>query len=220
MTRFNKNSFPRIRVILISSALLMLVAPLSASTTTVPFDSRQTYLLTNDDPGALDSIPIDLASLGLSAGMTIELQVTGTICYYWDGSSCVIGFFTPWSIGGVFSSTSQLGPPSMLNRVTGAIASDGQPVLTLPTYYGNIATDIPQDFSIAAIGDSQAGPFTVVTIPDGANFLFFTANDSFYGDNYSTDLALHIGAVPEPASLLLLAIGGPACAALRRKIIG
>jgi hypothetical protein len=216
MTHFNQNNFVRMILTLVGG-LLLVVVPMSAGTTIIPFDSRQTYLLTNSDPGALDAIPIDLASLGLSSGMAIELQVTGTVCYYWDGITCHIGFSIPWSVGGVFSSTSQLGPPGILNRVTGAIASDGPPVFTIPTYYGNIPTDIPQDFSIAAIGDSLSGPFTVVTIPNGANFLFVSLNDSFFGDNYSTDLALRI--VPEPGTLAMTGAGLLAgIGALRRKM--
>ena len=108
--------------------------------------------------------------------------------------------------------------PKHPDRVTGAIGSDGPPISTLSTNNGNVATDIPQDFSISSIGEYPMGPFTTVTIPNGANYLFFGVNDSYYGDNYSTDLALHIAPVPEPATLLLLAAGGPVIAGLRRKI--
>jgi hypothetical protein len=158
-------------------------------------------------------MPIDLASLGLSSGMKVTLRTAGTVCYFWDGISCQIGPSIPWSVAGVFSSTSQLGSSNMLNRVTGAIASDGLAVFTLPTFDGNFPTDIPQDFSIAAIGSP-----TIVTIPNGAKFLFFNINDSFFGDNLSTDLELHVAAVPEPATFLLLVIGGPVIARFRRKI--
>ena len=218
MPHIKTNIDMRIFVIVVAG-LLLAALPLSAGTTTIPFDSRQTYLLTYDDPGALDANPVALSSIGLSSGMTIGLQATGIFCYHWDGSACPGGFGIP-SVVGVFSSTSQLGPSNMLNRVTGAIASNGPPIVTLPTNNGNISTDIPQDFSISSIGEYPSGPFTWVTIPNGANYLFFSVNDSYYGDNYSTDLALHIRPVPEPDTLFLFAMAGPAIAGLRRKVIG
>jgi len=218
MPPIKTNIYMRTLVILVGG-LLLTALPLSAGTTIIPFDSRQTYLLTNNDPGALDAIPLSLSSIGLSSGMTIGLQVTGSFCYYWNGSTCVSGFITP-SVGGIFSSTSQLGPSNMLNRVTGAIASNGPPIWTYPTYFGTVSTDIMQDFTISAIGESLTGPFTDVTIPSGANFLFFSVNDGLYGDNYSTDLALRIRPVPEPDTLFLFAMGGPVIAGLRRKVIG
>ncbi len=218
MPHIKTNIYLRIFVILVGG-LLLTALPLSAGTTIIPFDSRQTYLLTYNDPGALDATPVTLSSIGFSSGMTIGLQATGIFCYHWDGSTCPGGFGIP-SVAGVFSSTSQLGPFNMLNRVTGSIASNGPPIVTLPTNNGNILTDIPQDFSISSIGEYPSGPFTWVTIPTGANYLFFSVNDSYYGDNYSTDLALHIMPAPEPDTLFLFAVGGPVIAGLRRKVIG
>jgi hypothetical protein len=101
--------------------------------------------------------------------------------------------------------------------VLGAIPSDGAPVFTLPTYNGNLQTDIPQDFSISALGASKFTPITQVTIPAGANYLFVTINDSYYGDNYSTDLALHISATPEPAPIVSLGSGLIGMALLLRR---
>ena len=46
--------------------------------------------------------------------------------------------------------------------------------VTPPTGNGAIPTDIPGDFFIAD---------TTVTIPAGANFLFFSALDDYFGDN-------------------------------------
>lgn len=218
MPHIKTNIYLRIFVIVVV-ALLLAALPLSAGTTIIPFDSRQTYLLTYNDPLALDANPVALSSIGFSSGMTIGLQATGIFCYHWTGGTCPGGFGIP-SVVGVFSSTSQLGPSNMLNRVTGAIASNGPPIVTLPTNNGNIPTDIPQDFSISSIGEYPSGPFTWVTIPNGANYLFFSVNDSYYGDNYSTDLALHIMPAPESDTLFLFAMGGPVIAGLRRKVIG
>ena len=142
------------------------------------------------------------------------------VCYYWDGTTCQLGPSVPWSVAGIFSSPSALDPSNTLNRVSGAISSDGVPVFTLPTWDGGVQTDIPQDFSISALPGSQSAPITEVTIPVDAKFLFVTINDSFYGDNYSTDLALHISAVPEPAPILSLGSGLVGIAlSLRRKLV-
>lgn len=204
-------------LVLIGCLVLLSV---SMFATTIPFDPRQTYLLTNNDPAALYSVHIDLADLGLQSGMRINLYTTGTVCYYWDGTTCHLGPSVPWSVAGVFSSTSALGPSNTPNRVLGAIPSDGVPVFTLPTYYGDLQTDIPQDFSISALSGSQSGPITQVTIPANASFLFVTLNDSFYGDNYSTDLQLHISAVPEPSPIVSLSSGLISLALLlRRKLM-
>jgi hypothetical protein len=211
--------------IAVQTLLLAIGSVLVLSTTTVagtiPLDARQTYLLTHNDPLAVDSPVINLASLGLFSGMTIDLYVTGTICYYWDGTTCQIGPSIPWSMAGVFSSSSNLGPFNNLNRVTGALYSNGSPVFTIPTFYDGLQTDVPQDFSISAIASDQSGPVTQVKIPIGAQYLFVTANDSFFGDNYSTDLELHFRAVPEPSALVILGSGLLAIATrVRRKVIG
>lgn len=204
-----------LRTMLLGIVCLLLLS-MTMEAGTIQLDPRQTYLLTNDDPLALDSPAIDLASLGLSSGMTIDLYVTGTICYYWDGTTCHIGPSIPWSMAGVFSSTSNLGPSNNLNRVTGALYSNGSPVFTIQTYFGGLQTDILQDFSIAALANGQSGPHTQVKIPFGVQYLFVSANDSFFGDNYSTNLELHFKPVPEPSALILMGSGLLAIAALVR----
>jgi hypothetical protein len=64
MTRFNNCLY---LIVILVGTLASLTVPLSAGATTFSFDSRQTYFLTNNDPRALDAIPINLASLGLSS---------------------------------------------------------------------------------------------------------------------------------------------------------
>jgi hypothetical protein len=47
-----------------------------------------------------------------------------------------------------------------------------------------------------------------LAITNAAQFSFVTIDDSIFGDNYSTDLTLHIAAVPEPSSVILLSGSG------------
>ena len=67
MPHSNKSHLVRPILILVA-AFLSLTVVSCASTTAIPLDPRQTYLLTTDDFRALDTIPIDLGSLGFRAG--------------------------------------------------------------------------------------------------------------------------------------------------------
>jgi hypothetical protein len=182
----------RIPSLVLSGVLLALSAKTQAQIT-VPLVSQATYLLTFSDPDALAPPPIDLSLLGLHAGDMITLQVTGDFSYC---TYCphLKNDIAPYQAAGVFSSTSELRSADQLNRVPGAIASDGPPITTLKTYIGSLSTDIPQDFKIGVADRSSA---TVLTTPTGANFLFAAVVDSFYGDNGDAngDLALTIGKV-------------------------
>ena len=101
------------------------------SQTTIPLNSQATYLLTYSDPDAWDAPPIDLSLLGLKAGDTITLQVTGDFCYtIYAPGGCAVNEFAPNPTAAVFSSTGTLYSADLLNRVPGAIASGG-PRLTL-----------------------------------------------------------------------------------------
>lgn len=182
----------RIRCVALLGLVLLAASARIHAQTTIPLNSQATYLLTFADVDALDAPPIDLSLLGLHAGDTITLQVTGDLsyCRYCQGFPEV----APYAVAGVFSSTAELDSADQLNRVPGAITSDGPPINTIPTYIGSLSTDIPQDFQIGVVGRSSA---TVLTIPTGANFLFVTVVDSFYGDNGDAngDLALTIAKV-------------------------
>jgi hypothetical protein len=86
-----------------------------------------------------------------------------------------------------------------LNRVPGAIDA-GIAVVTWNTLFGNMSTDIPQDFRIAN---------TFVQVPVGANYLFVAAEDIYYSDNSDPDgdyavRITQISSVPEPSTFLLL----------------
>lgn len=157
-------------------------SPLQAQTT-IAISPFATYLTTSQDPGAVPATAIPLSTLGVHAGDSIVLQTEGEVSY------CVSPPDPPPScppvapdLAGLFSST-----PS----ATGAIAADGPAIVTPPTYYGNISTDIPQDFAIPPSPDS-----TTVTVPDGAQYLFVIFPDSFYGDNGDSTLAVQITSFP------------------------
>jgi hypothetical protein len=80
---------------------------------------------------------------------------------------------------GVFSASTTLLGPTLLNRVPGAIDA-GQDHPTIPTCPGNLPTDIPQDFSV--------NPTSVdVVIPAGAAYLFLATRDCLYRDNTDPD---------------------------------
>jgi len=109
----------------------------------------------------------------------------------------------------VFSSSSTLLNSFILNRVPGAIAA-GIPFITVPTFFGDLQTDIPQDFLVAR----TVNPITsvVVRVPAGAKFLFVAAHDSHYSTNQDPDSDYKVSitpftAVPEPSIHQLLTLG-------------
>jgi len=146
--------------------------PPAVGSAVIEINSRSTFLRINAEITAKDAKPIDLAQLGLKTGDWIQLDVLGEFCYS-DGEM-------PEDVkvmNGVFSSSARLLPADQLNRVVGAV-DVSQEVGTPPTMYGNYATDIPQDFAIAA---------TKIQIPAGARYLFVAPPDIFYSDNVDPD---------------------------------
>jgi hypothetical protein len=106
----------------------------------------------------------------------------------------------------VFSSSTTLLGPTLLNRVPGAIDA-GQDHTTIPTCPGNLATDIPQDFSVSPTGVD-------VVIPAGATYLFLATRDCFYHDNTDPDgdfgVRLTLGALSaSPIADLIPSLGAP-----------
>ena len=194
----------RAKLALLACAMLLgssLAGPVWCNEVIISINPKATYLLTNADPDALNSAAIDLAALGLHSGQQITIQALGDFCFTLDCSAGDTGT----AMFGVFSSSNTLLASSVLNRVPGALASGLPGIITSPTFFGAIPTDIPQDFLLSLI---------TVTIPASAAFLFISPNDSLYGDNLDPDgdFAVRIGfvpdgSVPEPATLALLGIG-------------
>jgi len=187
-------------------SVLLLCSYLEAGATTISIDPLNTFLFTNNDPwsgnGSVPgSVPIALGSLGISGGQFIQLEQLGS---FYDGTygygpgvdTSKLAVST--EMIGVFSSTNVLLAPNFLNRVPGAIDA-GMPVVTWSTLYGNMATDILQDFRIAN---------TIVQVPLGANYLFVAAEDIYYSDNSNPNgnygVRITVASVPEPSTILLL----------------
>jgi hypothetical protein len=125
---------------------------------------------------AQDTQPIDLWALGYRPGDTIQLTRQGEFRF----SVHSLGFST--LMIGVFSASPTLLGPSVLNRVADAIEA-GDDFTSMPTFdSGNLdPTDIAEDFRIFG------GTGTLVTIPEGARYLFVSASDSKYNDNLDVD---------------------------------
>ena len=123
---------------------------------------------------------IDLDAEGLSDLKWVSINYSGEIFYgvgerdygkkYVDGEVIVIG---------LFSATSELKSIENLNRVPGVI-NFGEDYKTSETYFGNVPTDISEDFIIKSLIGSN------IEIPSGAKFLFLCIADIYYPDNSGT----------------------------------
>jgi len=131
-----------------------------------------TYLRTNSDP-APPAVAHELSALGLFPGDRIELRRMG----FWDNGPAGDQFNT---LIGVFSASATLLPNAQPHRVPDAIAA-GVPLVTGGTYFGNLPTDIPEDFRISY--PTNPSGIICVIVPAGATHVFFSVLDSLYYDN-------------------------------------
>jgi hypothetical protein len=147
---------------------------------TINLDPKATYLRTSQDPDSLDSQPTDLQSLGFNPGDIVSIQGFGSY------NPSVVTTDPPYppatDVLAVFSKSDVLLASDNLNRVFDAIPCDGVRIVTPPTLYptgGSLPTDIPEDLCVSC------GQYRdcIVTIPDGAGYIFFSPNDSFFSDN-------------------------------------
>ena len=137
-------------------------------------DPAGTYLVTNPPDRPKAPTAIDLGALGIRAGDLIALRLFGA--YNPSQSSTD----TKQLLGGVFRGSGQFLAPGQ-----GSIVS---PFVSLPSFFGNIPTDISQDFTV------PAAPFIRLRVPPGATQILFTSGDSFFSDNTDPngDLAVEI----------------------------
>jgi len=91
--------------------------------TVISVNPQATYLLTNQDPIAVDSPAISLSSLGIQDGQKITLQALGDWCSSIFNPLGCAASEKATSLIGVFSSSNTLLASTNLNRVAGAIST-------------------------------------------------------------------------------------------------
>jgi hypothetical protein len=158
------------------SGPVALIARANRMVTTEQFNvsvgPRATFLRVQADPLAMAPQIVDLSALGITPGRTVRLVSNGN--YSFNGAPPEAGT----AMIGVFASSSEVLSGGSLNRIPGAIASAGTPIVTANTFSGGLSTDIPQDFLIDG---------TTLTVPPGARYLIVGAHDVFFGDNADLD---------------------------------
>jgi hypothetical protein len=176
---------------------------------TFSLSPKGTFLRADSTDTVATPLILNLSQLTfpVSAGDTLYLQRYGG----YVGTSS--GLEQQRNAIALFSSSDILLSQTNLDRVPGAIAA-GIHQATGPTYYGNLPTDIGQDFYI----DNDIYSSVYIQVPTGAQYLFIGTVDSRYGDNYdpTADFAVSVTLVPEPATLGVLGVGG-AMMMLRRR---
>ena len=195
---------------------LSVIGVAQGGTITYPLDPMSSFLLASPEDNPASPLFISLSDLQLHAGQQVTLRVYGSISYF---TGLPESFSLPLHVYdlAVFTVDNSLEPTTSLNRLT-AVGSGppagGNSVIDVPTYYGGLSTDIPQDFELpfGSVG-------VTVTIPDGANFLVVAIRDNYYADNNnpSGDLALDLEIIPEPGTCALIVIGLSGIFALYRR---
>ena len=133
-------------------------------------DNLGPMLIAPDDQYAPSVMGFRLSAYGMFPGDFIK--ITSDLPYSTNDAGTTHGT----NLVAVFSSTSEiLTDPSEQHRVPGAIDA-GTDVVTPPTHFGGLPTDIPEDFLATREG-------VVVRVPDNADYIFVSHLDSFFSDN-------------------------------------
>ena len=141
----------------------------SSDLTFIAVDPRQTYTRTSQDK-ALDAPAIRLADYGVSPGDAVCGAIAGD--FYTEPGVLASVRDLP-RLTAVFSADDRLLDASERHRVPGVVDVPTY-VVTMATNYDQLETDIDQDFDVAE---------GCITVPAGAQFVFFGAYDSYYADN-------------------------------------
>ena len=154
-------------------------------------NAKSGYLRHNGTDIPVDAIAISLADIGAAPGDTLHLETVGT---YHPAFALSDG--TETRLGGVFSSSDEILPPSELFRIPGAIDA-GQDVDTWPSIFCFLGEcsdlggdDIPHDFRIDPVVD--------ITVPAGAQYLFVAPIDDFriWSDNTGMGFGMTVAVNP------------------------
>ncbi len=184
-------------------------------------DPNDTYLrwdTTADSAGA--TTPIALAALGIQVGDKIQVARIGAFVGVGGGSD------DQTSLCAVFSSSTTLLAPTVLNRVDDAIPDGGKSCFTAVTFPNSITTDINQDFFISGPGATPSPP-VLVKVPAGATHIFVAVPDNLYSDNTDPngDFGVDIRGLGQLPTLtewglvgLVLMLAGAGALAIRRLI--
>ena len=142
-----------------------------------PMSPLATFHRTQGDALATDAPSLPIASLGVQPGMWLRLRALGD----WDdGSSLDV----VTDLVGVFAGSSTLGPDTLQQRLTAAVAGGTAYAATSGTAVGNLPMDIGEDFWISRTGFSDE---VTIRVPNGAAHLFVCVPDAFYSDNSDPD---------------------------------
>ncbi len=186
----------------IIGAAISIPVTANAASFTYSLNPKATFLRTNRDPFAVDPFILDLSDIGVSSGQEIFLQALGDYAVggaFGDGSNVMVG---------VFSSTNELLPSDVFQRVPGAldaVTSRQRSPITSPTGIGGFPTNIEEDFGIPTVS-------ITAIVPNEAQYLFIGTPDRFNGDNHDPDgdygvrIVTPSRYVPEPSILLGTAI--------------